>query len=248
MSIRGALVLFASILLVVLVLSGCGTVGPDYWIPTFAAVGGNAGETLSGSFVIINGGKTAGGSEITWKVFYSTDKKRNSEDVLVKKGTAEAVAAGTVSDEIKFSGPAPTAPGTYYLITTIAAEDDTDTSNNTGVSNQVAVSVVPFVDYEVMPFFVTGGNTDGALEFTFNIINRGMAEGTAAVIWTAYLSTDTSYDELDTIISSGAISALEAGGASENIAVSGTFPSVTGDYYVIILGEAPDDEDTSHNQ
>ena len=167
MSIRGALVLFSSILIILLMLSGCGSAGPDYWIPAFTAVGGNAGETLSGSFVIVNGGKTAGASEITWKVFYSADKKHDSEDVLVKKGTTAAVAAGTVSDEIKFSGPGSTAPGNYYLITTITAEDDTDTSNNTGVSNQVAVSVVPFVDYEVMPFFVTGGITDGTLEFTW---------------------------------------------------------------------------------
>ena len=240
--------LFAVLLAVsLLFVPGCGALGPEYTVPAFTMTGGVAGQPLNGTFVIANAGKAAGASAISWTVYCSTNASFDAADIKVASGTVAAVAGGAVSDDIAFAGNWPSISGTYYIIAVITSDDDSDTTNNQGVSNAVTVTPEPVVDYSVPPFFVSGGVADSMLTGTFSIANNGSKAGGYAVSWATYLSINDTYETGDAPIDTGTISALGAGASSGDISFSGFWPSTPADYYILAVITADDDADDTNN-
>ena len=73
---------------------------------------------------------------------------------------------------------------------------------------------------------------------TFTISNSGLNDGSESVYWTAYISTDTTFDDPgDTPIDSGQITALNSSQVSASISIdNGSWPSVgeTTSYYLFV--------------
>ncbi len=92
-----------------------------------------------------------------------------------------------------------------------------------------------------------GSATSGdALSDTFILQNIGEDNGTVSVNWWAYLSADSAYSGEDILIDSGQWPALEAGTFSGEIQIEGTWHD-TGQYYVIVRVQAPDEARTTNN-
>ena len=117
----------------------------DYVVPTVTGPGGSAaaGSAVSGTFQFRNAGTNNGGQNVTWSVFASMDNVLDASDVLVASGSyGSALNAGVTSSVVTFNGNWPSASANYYLIVHVAAADDLDPLNNSGVSaSQTAVGL-----------------------------------------------------------------------------------------------------------
>ena len=130
---------------------------------------------------------------------------------------------------------------TWYLIATVGAGDDVNTTNDVGLSGGTAVNP-PSIDYSPSPATNTGGSSGGGpLTGTFTIHNNGTANGSASVTWTAYLSSDAALDITDQVIGTGSIAALGALATSGPIGFAGTWPVGTATWYLIVKVSAADD-------
>lgn len=106
------------------------------------------------------------------------------------------------------------------------------------------------VDYEVNSISNAGSSadTDSTLNETFTIENTGSSDGAANILWTAYISADLSIDGGDQILMTGSTTALTAGSLSSSISLTGNWPSIAGQYYILLSLTASDDSDTQNNQ
>jgi len=218
----------------------------DYVVDSVANSGTTvAGGSLDATFRLTNGGTYDGTKTVNWWAYLSTDATLDTAaDTLVDSGTWTALTAGYVQPGIAIAGTWPAAPAAWYLIVNAGANDETDSSDNTGVSS-ATVTTYYAVDYCADTISITSptdGTSAGSLTWagTFTIRNNGGSAGAFAVGWTAYLSADTALDGSDTLIGSGSVSALAAGGTTSP-SVSGTVATSAGTWRVLIRVDAADD-------
>ena len=213
--------------------------GPDYDVTALTIPTGSqtAGQALSGSLTIRNGGSVAGLRALSWSIYASLgDAAFDAGDALIASGTTSALASGA-SVSPSYSGTWPSTAGSYYLIARAQAADDATIGELASAALTVARP-----DYNVTAVAAPTGMTAGqALSGSFTIRNSGLGLGVSAVSWWVYASLgNTAFDAGDALIASGTTSAL-ASGASVSPSYSGTWPSTAGSYYLIARAQAADD-------
>jgi hypothetical protein len=205
-----------------------------------------AGGTINGSFSLNNFGSAAGTQTVFWTAYVSTDPT-NTIDVsakVVDSGTHLPVVAGGSPAQV-FHGTWPATPGTYYLKVSIAAADDT-TSGDDSMASAAVITTVP--DYDVPLVTYPGSAMAGrALSGTFTLHNGGSANGTKTVNWTVFVSTDAVLDAGDTAVAAGTWVPLNAGFSQLGIPFSGTWPSATGIFFLIVKAAAADDSNSTND-
>jgi hypothetical protein len=227
------------------------TTSPDYRIapaPVFPEAGAG-GEAFSGSFSVENIADEPGSEAIAWAVYVSRDAVLDSLDLLAADGTLDALGASSVSDSVAFSGTWPAAASDYRLIISLVAADDADASNDSSVSPAIAISGAPRPDYDIVSIGApTLGLCSDDFSGTLVIDNVGEGPGSAPATWTVYLSTDEEYDEADSAIDSGLVTAgLVALTGTDTIGFSGSLPADPGTYYFIATVSAFDDTVEANN-
>ncbi len=222
----------------------------DYSASAVISTGASvAGGALAGEFTLANTLADAGAADVTWKAYLSTDSNASisASDTLVATGTNAPLAGSPDSTAVVFTGTWRNSPGPYYLKAEVTAADDSLATNNIAVSGGLTTTA-PDVDYVVSNITVASTATTGtAVTADFKLENHGTADGGAFVAWSAYASTDTTYDATDTLLDSSIATALVSGN-SNTIPINGSWPSSADDYYLIVRVSAVDDIDGSNNQ
>jgi hypothetical protein len=220
----------------------------DYVIQTFAETSGLvAGDPILGDFRIRNSGTSAGAQPLGWTVYLSQDATLDPVgDLVVDAGTLAALGAGASSAITSYDGTwpvVPAAPWTWRLYLVADAADEVDTSDNTSAPPLVRTTVAPQADYDVMTVTHTAGTTAGqAFTGTFTVKNLGPHDGTQAVPWSAWLSTDAVYDVgVDTLVDTGVTPSLAFNTTSAGIPFDGTWPAGAASWYLVIVVDAGDD-------
>ena len=246
-----------AILVLFMGLTGCeffntvlGLGAPDYQIVTVTfPAAGHAGEAFTGKFVVTNGGDGNGELVVSWQVVLSTDTIADGDDVEVESGVLTTIDVGQLSEPIEYAGTLPETQGTYYLVITITAADDEIATNNQKASAALSITAAPAIDYtptnEVIPEF---GIVSEPFAGSFTVTNVGGLAGGEDVTWTAVLSDDIYASGVDTPLGTGTISALDGGEESARFDYSGTWPALTGDYYIILFVSATDDVNDENDE
>ncbi len=205
--------------------------------------GTTAGAGLTGSFTVTNSGAAVGSATIFWFVYTSADALYQVTDPVVATGTVAGatIAAGGGSASPAFSGFWPASPGSYYLIVRASAADDTTAGDDQGVTGVIAVTL-PNVNYAVSNVTAVAGTAGGLVSGSFDLDNVGTADGTKTVAWTAYASTNPTWDTGDTVIKTGTQGFMAAAPGPVPISLAGgTWPTTPGNYFVVVRISAADD-------
>ena len=209
----------------------------EYTVQTVTSGGGQvAGKPLAGSFIYKNNGTSAGAQSVFWTAYVSSDTTLQlGTDTVVDSGTVAPLGPSPSSASVPFSGTWPSTPGTWYLIVSISCSEDVIPTNNVTSSGAVAVSA-PNVNYRVPVVNSTGGTTAGdPLAGSFTYQNTGFSDGSQAVVWTAYLSSDSTLQiGTDMVIDSGVLPPLPATTPSGAIPFGGTWPAGANTWYIIV--------------
>ncbi|TVR61775.1 MAG: hypothetical protein EA426_02870 [Spirochaetaceae bacterium] len=152
------------------------------------------------------------------------------------------------------SGTPSIAGATYTAGSVPGIDIVTMTDAYDGRTRDAEVTVVPptavtNVDYAAGEITNVGGSftTGDAFIAESVVTNVGTADGTADILWTVYASLDPVIGGMDYVVATGS----EAGGlpAGDNavINISGEWPLVAGEYYLLIAISAADDLDVGNN-
>jgi hypothetical protein len=221
----------------------------DYLVTTV----GNTGPTvawgaLAGSFQYRNNLTSAGTQSVHWIAYVSMDAVQDAGDPLVDSGDEAALPGSTTSAAVVFSGTWPAGAGNRYLIVAVSAGDDVNTGNNTTSSAAVAVSA-PAVDYSGSLSGAAPTRAGGSFNASITIANGPAAAGSRAVFWNVYASLGNAViDGGDKLVGSGSFPGLGPGGSSGALPISNSWPSVTGDYFLVADIQAEDDINTANNR
>jgi hypothetical protein len=108
-----------------------------------------------------------------------------------------------------------------------------------------------FVDYAVSapePSDPGPYSIDGTLNGTFDIVNTGITNGVSSVQWGVYASkSNPVWGTNDYKVASASVAAL-AGGTGTSVNFSGTWPSASGNYYLIVRISSIDDSNSNNNE
>jgi hypothetical protein len=96
----------------------------------------------------------------------------------------------------------------------------------------------------------SGDTAGAAFTGTLTINNGGALDGAKDVSWNVYASLgDTTIDAADKLVATGTIvGGLPAGGSSGALAISSSWPTVPGSYYLLAEIFATDDANTANNR
>ena len=238
-----------------LVTSGPAPAAIDYTVLNVLNTGGVvAGDPLSGSFQVHNGGTDPGAQPVSWTAYLSLDATLQvGTDIVIDSGTTSALAAGATSaSPISFHGTWPSTPGSWRLIVSVSASDDIVPTNNAAASGATATAA-PSVDYTVQSISSTGGTTAGsALTGSLVLRNGGTHGGTQFVPYAVYLSSDAVFNVgTDQLISTGSLASpgLIAGASSSALPINSTWPasSTPKTWYLIAVVGAGDDTNATND-
>ncbi len=230
----------------------------DYIVNTVNALPDSAqvDTAFTADFTHKNIGEVGGGNVVQWTAFISTTNNMNGIISLVESGTVSALDAVTPSAIPQvINGSWPSIPGTYFIVVHLSADIDINTTNNVGASAFVTVDV-PNVDYEVHTQPTGSGSVliGDAINESFRIKNSGSDDPPIGldIDWTAWISTDTTLNAGDYQIVSNTTSAIpgivtDPANSSGDINITGSWPIIPGDYYIIITWSSPEDADSSNN-
>jgi hypothetical protein len=211
-----------------------------------------AGGAMTGDFTIKNQGSANGGAAVFWQVRASADTTFDATDYIVAGGSLPGgLNANTTSASINFSGSWPSTPGPWYLLAAVVSADDVNNLNNVSAATLVTTTgVAPTnVEYTVQTVTSSGGQTAGKpLAGSFTYRNNGTSAGAQSVFWTAYVSSDNVLQlGTDTVIDSGTVGPLGPAATSAPVPFSGTWPSTTGTWYLIVSISCSEDVIPTNN-
>ena len=219
----------------------------NYSAPVFSSpvVGIIAGTAVSGTLDITNVGGADGSADVEWTLYASSDGVIDITDHLVARGGISGGLASGATGATAFSGYWPSTPGPWYLITQVSAGDDNVPGNNTGAPVLFTTTGPPpaNVDYNVLSVTRNPGQTAGdPLSGTFTVRNDGSDPGAQAVLWTAYLSSNGTLElGTDPVIDAGSFAGLGPGVPTGPITFAGTWPSLPGNWQLIVAVSAADE-------
>lgn len=212
------------------------TTGPapanvEYTVTSVTNTGGlTAGDPLTGSFTYRNNLGDAGSAVVYWTAYISSNSTLEiGTDPVIDSGSLPPLAGLTTSGSIGFGGSWPVMNGTWNLIVTVSASDDTVPGNNATPTGSSITTNPPTVNYTAISVGNTGATTAGG-PFTgsFAIQNIGGHAGTQFVPWTVYLSEGNGTLDLgtDVVIAMGSLASpgLASGGSSSPIPFAGVWP------------------------
>ena len=232
------------------VVPGVSTV--DYTIesapPPILPAAGTGQTALPGgqSFKIKNVGTGTGGQAVNWWVFMSPNPAPGSGAILLQSGSVAGFApASPATVNLSWTWPSPPtmAPEAVYLHFMASAGDDFQAANNIYSTPSTITLSPPDVKYTVSAVTNTGLiASGGALAGSFNVDNFGTNDGSQAIHWTAYVSTNPTnvIDGSCVPVASGSRAFVTAAG-SVPVAFTGTWPVTAGAYYLKAAISAADD-------
>lgn len=226
----------------------------DYYIQSITRNNSEAesGTLINESFIIANQGSSSGSLNIFWDAYVSLDSILDAGDNLVSSGQISPLASGAESSSIPVAGTWPDATGLFYLIIELRSADDNDSSNNRGTIGLFTITasdsdidyIVSYIsqDYPIVPAGTLCGET-------FDIINLGGLDGSVAINWSAYASTDQIIDGSDFLIASETTPfyGVASGDTQSEINITGSWPVSGGTYYLLIEISATDETVTGNN-
>ncbi|MCB2407100.1 CARDB domain-containing protein [Hymenobacter lucidus] len=198
------------------------------------------GSTLSLYSSIYNlSGTTATSSNIGY--YLSTDATLDAADVLLGSSTGSSLSVGSYSSRSNYVVlPANTTAGAYYLLFAADYQNVVSESNETNNVTSVYLNVVPpTVDLviqqpSVSPTSTAPGNVIG-LSCTIN--NQGNATATYSSVG-FYLSTNTTLDASDQLLTSAYGSQLSPNYPSYRSVTTNVPPGTTpGNYYILFAAD-----------
>ncbi len=198
------------------------------------------GGAITADFMYENIGNDNGSSDVSWSAYISTSTDLSGVVSLANSGTVPALSARTASGSSQdIGGFWPPDGGEYYIVVHLAAEADVDIDNNVDNSGKIVISV----DYHqtALPptFPVLAGSP---LSVDFGLSNQGTVDGASNVIWYAYISTNGVVGVGDTLIDDGNFPGLNRDDTQpETVTVEGNWPSVPGNYHVLLEWVSADD-------
>jgi hypothetical protein len=227
----------------------------DYIVESISNSAANAdvNSPLSQSFIIENMGSDTGDYLVYWTAYISLDQILDGADTPLNTGVITALSGTTLGETITITGTWPASAGVYYLIVNVSAGDDVDPSNNIFSSESFTITAVPGVDidYVVSDISINNPSTTLGSPFSeeFALTNTGGLNGAELIAWTAYASANNTL-EAGTDIVIGFGSTVYFGldtGESDDIIISGFWPNISGDYYLIVSVESGDETITDNN-
>ena len=201
---------------------------------------------------ITNGGSTNGTQDVSWYVYASLGNATiEAGDKLVASGTIPGgLAAGGSTGALGIANTWPPTAGTYYLVADIQAADDVNLTNNQPASGAVVVTPAPIPAPDYSGTVSTGAPTraGGSLQRHADGQQRAAVGGASTVYWSVYASLgDTIVDGGDKLVGSGILAALGPSGSSGPLPFSSSWPTATGNYYLVAQILADDETAPGNN-
>ena len=221
----------------------------DYLGAVVHSTGFTAGVGFTGTLTISNGGATAGVQDVSWSVYASLGNATlGAGDTLVASGVISGgLGAGdSTVPALSIANSWPATAGTYFLVADIQASDDVNAGNDQPSSGAVTVSLP--ADYSGV--LSAGTPTRAGGSFTSSLtISNGAAAGSRTVYWSVYASLgNTTIEAGDKLVGSGSLAGLGAGASTvPALSISNSWPTATGDYYLVARIQADDDVNTANN-
>jgi plastocyanin len=223
------------------------SISPVYTInPVPPPAGSIAGQAVSGTFTIQNGGTAAGSATVTWQVYASLgDSVYNAGDVLLDSGSIVGGLGISGSSSPGYSGSWPSTAGTWYIVVRASAADAPVIAD--AASPGVPVTNPPPPNYAVsfnaaIPWtglVSTLMSATGTPQIT--ISNLTGNAGHATINWAVYLSTDNVLDAGDTLLAQG--TNLPLGGfGSATKGFDTNWPAAPGRYFWFIARASAADD------
>ncbi len=226
-------------------------------IPNFSPAGSiTQGTPIGGSFNIQNIGISPGTQSINYTVYLSPNTTISQGDDVLTSGSIAPLAVGG-STTINIPGNWPLGASTYYIIVSINATDDTNSTNNIEISG--VYSSTGNVDYMISSVLKTTndhyvGNVSGDIvSGNFTVRNIGSVDGSSGFTYNIYLSsTNTTAGIIGTPIASGNYASTLVTGGFVVIPFTGNWPVGvgavgTGRYLVVEITGVTGDSNATNN-
>lgn len=217
----------------------------DYYANAINAVDGDAGGPLDCDFTLNNGGTDASAEMVTWNLYVSSNTSLDAGDYLAASDTAGPLGATPDSTLVTPLGATwPSTPGSYYLIVEIDSAEDTaagKTANDVTVSASTFSVTVPDVDYYAANISAAAGSAGGPLSCGFDLHNGGNDDSASMVTWYLYVSANPTLDAGDYLAASDTAGPLLAASSLPVTPSAASWPTVGGDYYLIVEVESSED-------
>ena len=224
---------------------------PDYLVGGVSMYAPNVttGSSVSETFTIQNIGSN-GGNDVDWTAYASLDTIPDAGEEI-GNGSTSALTGGSSRAGITAFGVWPATPGSYYLIVTETAPDETLADRNDLGISPARFTVADPPDYEVQgvsyPLEVEASTAIGG---DFQIHNGGTGDGKRNIQWEAFLSYDEGFSASDLLLGSGEVGALAVGNSATIDASELDFSNWPnyGLSYLLIRISADDDGDESNDE
>ncbi len=204
-----------------------------------------AGEVIEYTFSLSNIGTADASNNFSIKAYFSTDASLSADDIFDGIVPTGNVGAGVTIPNVTGASTVPNlAPGQYYLILKVDADDEimeSNEANNTIVSLLTIESEEPtdFPDLTISDIILPEAVfTGAAFQYQYTISNEGTVASPSTYIIKVYLSTDESVDNNDILLESILASTIQPGQVFQ---FTGTelLPNVDlGDYFIIMVIDA----------
>jgi subtilase family serine protease len=200
----------------------------------------SAGTAISANAYVYNQGNTVAPSSNTG-YYFSTDATLSANDVLLSSSTGGSLAAGQGNyPNATITIPATATPGSYYILFVADYQNQVTETNETNNVRSVAFTVVtPSVDLIIQSPYLsattsTAGSTISANHYLANQGNTAATSSNAGY----YLSTNTTLDASDVLLTSTTGGALAAGTYTSRYP-SFTIPATAtaGSYYILFVAD-----------
>lgn len=175
------------ILIVLLIVFGCVDVGDktatNYTVQDLTTPG-YSGIDFSGNFSITNTGGIPGSGSITWNLFISESPVLNATSARIDFGSVSGLPGNGVSSTIDYSGQWKPINNTQYLIITVSASDDSDSTDNLIVNSGTTPAfqfVEDFEDGDISDWTVNASVTASVVDIPYSGVGTASLYASKAV-------------------------------------------------------------------
>ncbi|WP_375415731.1 CARDB domain-containing protein [uncultured Hymenobacter sp.] len=199
-----------------------------------------AGGSLTANCSIYNlSGATAPSSAVGY--YLSSNAVLDAADQLLGNSTGSALQVGQSSARYaSFTVPAGTAPGNYYVLFTADYQNQVNESNEGNNVAAVSITVTPpAIDLTIQQAVVNPLNTaaGNSISLSCAILNQGNAPASSSSVG-FYLSTNTTLDANDQLLTSQFGTALSPPYSSDRYGTAAVPPGTApGTYYILFVAD-----------
>lgn len=210
----------------------------DYTVDSVSSTGPwLAGNAIDANFTLENVGNAKGSQPVNWSAYLSTNDTLDAGDTLVASSTTGYLDPHlpSVVPIVPITATWPKIiGGTYYLIVSVSASDDTGPTTNVKASSGYVMSA-PNVNYVVSVTDQVGSALPaGTISRSFQLSNIGPNNGSQLVSWSVYASLTSAFNPSAILIASGVSQPLASGAPPIDIPFSGQWPLHYGNYHLVV--------------